>query len=360
MMSKWLFVALAVVLFMSDLADAKKKKKGGKGDKGVVFTNYGPYFSLPVVVGSQKTKLNVGVDGFYGSSVVYGTGAACDGSDSYCVQHDTFDQTKSSSFKPASNGRDFEFTLGTAYGVSGGDDYDVGSLKLKDTMFGVLTSIPRYLNRKTKNSGHIAMWAPERADDMKTTMQKLVELNKQQTVTFFAPRDANGQHTITFGAEDTTNCKKNWASFSNQKSLSPNTDEIRPWTIQWSSFKWGSYSKSEAVNVALNMQADFFAAPRQHANYIYNQLGAKYSYDYSGGLVDCAKRNSSPNLEFTANGKTFTLTPQQYIKMFDSNTCLLNIYPDDLNQWTLPYMFFQSYCVKFDYNKAEVSIADQK
>jgi hypothetical protein len=92
MMSKWLFVVLTVVLVLS--ADAKKnKKKKDKSGKGVEFTNYGPYFSLPVVVGSQKTKLNVGVDGFYGSSVVYGTGAACDGTDSYCVQHDTFDQT---------------------------------------------------------------------------------------------------------------------------------------------------------------------------------------------------------------------------------------------------------------------------
>jgi len=358
-MSKWLFVVLAVVLVLS--ADAKKnKKKKDKSGKGVEFTNYGPYFSLPVVVGSQKTKLNVGVDGFYGSSVVYGTGAACDGTDSYCVQHDTFDQTKSSSFKPASNGRDFEFTLGTAYGVSGGDDYGVGSLQLKDTMFGVLTSIPRYLNRKTKNSGHIAMWAPEKEEDMKTTMQKLVELNKQQTVTFFAPTDAAGLHAITFGAEDTTRCKNNWASFANQKSLNPNTDEIRPWTLQWSSFKWGSYSKSEAVNVALNVAADYFVAPRRHSTYIYNALGAKYSYDYSGGLVDCSKRNSAPNLEFTANGRTFSISPQQYIKEFDSSHCLLNIYPDDLNQWTLPYMFHQKFCVKYDYSKATVSIADTK
>lgn len=78
----------------------------------------------------------------------------------------------------------------------GGDDYTVGSLSLKDTMFGVLTSIPRYLNRKTRNSGHIAMWAPEREEDMKTTMQKLVELNTQKTVTFFAPAYANNRVKI--------------------------------------------------------------------------------------------------------------------------------------------------------------------
>jgi hypothetical protein len=60
-------------------------------------------------------------------------------------------------------------------------------MSLKPTMFATLSSIPRFLNRKTKNSGHIAMWAPEDTEDMKTTMQKLVELNDQKTITFYGP-----------------------------------------------------------------------------------------------------------------------------------------------------------------------------
>ncbi|KAI6191024.1 Cathepsin D-like [Aphelenchoides bicaudatus] len=359
MASKLLVALVVCAILLSNFADAKpRQRKQKKSGNAVKFTNYGPFFSLPVVVGSQKTKLNVGVDGFYGSSVVYGPGAACDGSDSYCVQHDTFDQTKSSSFKPASNGREFEFTLGTAHGVSGGDDYSVGSLSLKDTMFGILTSIPRYLNRKTKNSGHIAMWSPKDAEDDKTTMQKLVELNSVKTVTFSAPSDSNGLHTVTFGGDDTKNCKK-FTSYPNQPHLSKD-EEISPWTIQFSSFKWGSYSKTEAVNIAMNVASDYFVAPKRHANYIYNQLGAKYNYDYSGGMVDCSKRSSAPNLEFSANGKTYVVTPNQYIKAFDSSNCLLNIYPDELNQWTLPYMFHQTYCVKYDYGAKTVGIADKK
>lgn len=167
----------------------------------------------------------------------------------------------------------------------------------------------------------------------------------------------NGKHAITIGSEDTTHCKNNWSKFASQTPVDP---QHMPWTINWSGFKWGSQMVNEKMNVALSPSADFFVAPRRHANYFYEKLGATYSYRYSGGMVDCSKRNSAPNLEFnTPDGKKFIATPQQYIKMFDSSNCLLNIYPDELDQWTMPYMFFQKYCVKFDYGMKQVSIADQ-
>jgi len=351
-MNKWSAIVLVVVLFA--LVDAKKMKNN-KAAKGM-FTN--PFFSLPLTVGSQKTTLNVSIDGYYGSSLVYGKDVACDGSDYYCVQHATFDHTASSSFKVAVESRSFEFTLGTADGLSGSDDISVGSLKLKKAMFGVAESIPRHLNRKTKNSGHLAMNAPESDPMEKTTMQLIVEQASAPQLTFYAPADMNGEHAVTIGSEDTTHCKKNWERFDNKVSVA--SPKRKPWTVNWSAFKWGSYAKTEKLNVALNPASDFFVAPRRHANYIYKQLNAQYSYDYSGGMVDCAQRSSAPNIEFTAGGRKLIVTPKQYIKMFDSSHCLLNIYPDELDQWTMPYMFFQKYCVKFDYGAKTVSVADQK
>lgn len=59
-------------------------------------------------------------------------------------------------------------------------------------------------------------------------------------------------------------------------------------------------------------------------------------------------------------GRTIVIKPDQYIKQFDSTHCLLNIYPDELDLWTMPYMFFQGRCVRFDYGAKEVSLAEQK
>jgi hypothetical protein len=137
---------------------------------------------------SPETKLTVSVDGYYGASVIFGAGVTCDGSDSYCVRHKTFDHTASSTFTPANPGHHFEFSLGTAEGPSGSDDLEVdGTLKLNQTMFGVAQSIPRHLNRKTKDSGFLAMNAPETEEDEKTTMQKVVEQASKPQITFHAP-----------------------------------------------------------------------------------------------------------------------------------------------------------------------------
>jgi len=354
-----LFIILVIVSVLLSNVDAKKKKsKAKKNGKPQEFKANGPFFSLPLTVGSQKTKLMVGVDSYYGATLVYGTGTKCDGSDSYCIPHDTFDKTQSMTYNPHMEQHSFDFTLGSVTGTPGEDTLSVGSLKLNKGMFALTQSIPRHMNRKCpKTSGFIAMNAPETDDADKTTMQLFVEQASSPVITFFAPADQTGEHVITIGGMDTKRCK-NWIDFQNQPSVDTNH---KPWTIQFSGFKWGSYSKSEMLNVAMSTTADYFVAPKQHANYIYKQLNAKYSYDYSGGLVDCSKRNTAPNIEFTVpGGKKLSVSPMSYIKMFSSSVCLLNIYPDELNQWTMPYQFHQTYCVKYDYGKKTVSIADHK
>jgi len=354
-----LFITLVIVsvLLLSDV-DAKKKK-AKKDGKSQEFKANGPFFSLPLTVGSQKTKLNVGVDSYYGATFVYGTGIKCDGSDSYCIPHDTFDKTQSMSYTEHKPAHSFDFSLGVVTGAPSTDAISVGSLKLKSTMFALGESIPRHMNRKCpKTSGFISMNAPETEDADKTTMQLIVEQASSPIITFFAPTDQTGEHAITIGGMDTKRCKNNWIDFQNQPSVDPNH---KPWTIQFSGFKWGSYSKPGMLNVAMSTTADYFVAPKEHANYIYKKLNAKYSYDYSGGLVDCSKRDTASNIEFTVpGGKKLSVSPKSYIKMFSSSVCLLNIYPDELNQWTLPYQFHQTYCVKYDYGKKTVSIADHK
>ncbi|KAI6171481.1 hypothetical protein M3Y97_01049200 [Aphelenchoides bicaudatus] len=223
---------------------AKRKAPSARRDEdggadGKQFTNNGPYFSLPVVLGSQKAKVNVGVEGVYGASVIYGPKVLCSG----CPSHATFDREASTSFKVEVSNKNFSFSLGTAIADAGDDYMAVGSMELNPTMFAVATKIPNHLHYKTKNSGHIAMWGPEDDEPMKTTMQKLVELNDNKIVTFYAPVDQNGMHAITFGREDTTHCKSNWATFDNVPVVVDNPDDKdkSPWIMNMNCVRWGSY-----------------------------------------------------------------------------------------------------------------------
>lgn len=185
-MNKWLALLLVVALAASDV-DAKsvKRKKDNKGTNQ--FITDGPYFSIPIVIGSQKTKLRVGVEGMYGASVFYGKGMTCNGMKNYCVPRDSFDYTSSSSFKMAVDPDEFTFSSGNATGFAGNDDLSIGSLTLKDTMFGIARNIPSHLNRYSDNSGHLAMNSPVTLDSDKTTMQKFAEQASKPTITFYAP-----------------------------------------------------------------------------------------------------------------------------------------------------------------------------
>ncbi|KAI6239314.1 Saccharopepsin [Aphelenchoides fujianensis] len=339
-----------LVLTVLLLADAKPKgKKGGKAKKVLEHSAAGPFFTIPVEVGSQRTKLLLGVDGFYGAAIVFSNRAGAGGGG--------FDRTKSSSWKVADPDRHFDFSLGTAQGPSGTDYLRVGKLPpMKMAMFGNPDSATSNgLSKLPQAAGFIAMWAPQAKDEDKTEMQHVVESAKKPIITFHASADLNGRHSVTIGKEDSTNCRNNWISLKNVASLDTNE---RPWTVQVDGFAWGSYRGAKQT-VALNVGADYFVAPKTHANYIYSQLGAKYSNRYHGGLVNCNKLTTAPDLVFSVGGKQLKISATSYIKQFNSNTCLLNIYPDDINWWTLPYMFHQKRCVKYDYGAQTVNIADQ-
>ncbi|KAI6225373.1 Peptidase A1 domain-containing protein [Aphelenchoides fujianensis] len=310
----------------------------------------GPFFTIPVEVGSQRTKLFLGIDGFYGAAIIFSNKAGSGGGG--------FDRTKSSTWKVAEADRKFDFSLGTAQGPSGNDYLRVGELPpLTMAMFGNPDSASsNALAKLPQASGVIAMWAPQAKDADKTEMQFIVESAKKPIITFHAPASLDGRHTVTIGKEDSSNCRHNWISLKNVASLDK---EQRPWTVRMHGFSWGSYKKNSKQTVAFNVGADYFVAPKAHAHHIYNKLGAKYSSRYHGGLVNCNKRSTAPDLVFTAGGKKLKISAKSYIKMFNSNTCLLNIYPDDINWWTLPYQFHQKRCVKYDYGAKTVNIADQ-
>jgi len=90
---------------------------------------------------------------------------------------------------------------------------------------------------------------------------------------------------------------------------------------------------------------------------IANQVGAIFSPQDGLFLLDCITTTDLPNLNFELGGKTYSLTPDDYILQDDANICILALMPQRFPVWILGDIFMRKFVTVFDYSKKRVGLA---
>jgi hypothetical protein len=158
--------------------------------------------------------------------------------------------------------------------------------------------------------------------------------------------DSSG--TITFGGQDTKNCKS-FRTFPSEDNDS--------WKIWVSKASYNNKDVSGAYSTLLNLNTDRLALP----NDIYKAITA-----YFGGsttYLSCSGHDSLPDLQLTIYGKQYKLSIKSYITKMSSQPsyCQLSIdqtSSDDEDQIIVGRHILDNYCLFLDFAESDIGLAE--
>jgi len=135
------------------------------------------------------------------------------------------------------------------------------------------------------------------------------------------------------------------------------------WEIKGDAFNVGSYS-SAAKNFVLDTGTSIMAGPVKDVNAIAKMVGA-HRLTAQEWTVPCNKVSSLPNVDIVINGKTYTLTPDDYVIKDENVICLFGFTGIDIPAprgplWILGDIFIRKFYTVFDLAQNRVGLANMR
>ncbi|KAI8947502.1 aspartic peptidase domain-containing protein [Xylaria longipes] len=277
-----------------------------------------------------------------------------------CFLHSKYDSSSSSTYKK--NGTDFEIRYGSGSlsGFVSQDDVTIGDLKIKGQDFAEATSEPGLAFAFGRFDGILGMGFDRISVNgivppfYQLVNQKLID---EPVFAFYLNSESGSDDSeVVFGGVD----KDHYTGKITEIPLRRKAY----WEVDLDSISFGGETAElDNTGVILDTGTSLIALPSDLAELLNKEMGAKKGFNgqYS---VDCAARDSLPDVTFKLSGYDFSITPYDYI-LEVSGSCISTFMGMDLPAPVGPLAilgdaFLRKWYSIYDLGKGTVGLAKAK
>ncbi|OAA77330.1 vacuolar protease A precursor [Akanthomyces lecanii RCEF 1005] len=338
----------ADIMFNNQVAESKDGHP-------VPVTNFAnaQYFS-EIQIGTPPQTFKVVLD--TGSSNLWVPSQSC--SSIACFLHSTYDSSSSSTYKK--NGSDFEihYGSGSLTGFVSNDVVTIGDLKIKNTDFAEATNEPGLAFAFGRFDGILGLgYDSISVNKMVPPFYQMInqKLIDKAVFAFYLGKEDEGSEAI-FGGVDKDH-------YTGKIEYIPLRRKAY-WEVDFDAIAFGDeVAELENTGVILDTGTSLNTLPTDLAELLNAEIGAKKGF---GGqyTIDCAKRDSLPDITFTLAGSNYTLPASDYILEL-GGSCVSTFTPLDMPEPVGPLAilgdaFLRRYYSVYDLEKGAVGLAKAK
>jgi hypothetical protein len=306
-------------------------------------------FYGPISLGTPEQSFKVIFD--TGSSNLWVPSSKC----SLCT-HTKYDSSQSTSY--VANGTSFaiEYGSGSLSGFLSQETLTLGSLQVTKQVFAEATSVPGLSFALGKFDGIMGMgWPTISVDGVVPPIQNMIAQGviANGLFAFYLPSSSLVQGELDIGDYDSTH-------FSGDLFYHPVSKEGY-WQIQIDGIQINGASVTSVDAAIIDTGTSLLVGPKKEVSAIAKTLGASCSLLTGECTVACSARSTMPTIDIMFGGKTFPLTPNQYV-LDVSGECLLGMEGMDIPApagplWILGDVFIREYYTVFDVDNARIGVA---
>lgn len=324
-----------------------------KDDGSIVINDYenSQYYG-EISLGTPAQKFEVIFD--TGSSDLWVASTQCDSS---CGRHAEYDSTASSTY--AANGTEFKIMYGSGpvAGFQSVDVLDMGGLKVQNQMFAEVTDASGLgaAYKLGKFDGILGMAFPVLSvNGVPTAFENLVDQKLVDTAefAFYLGNSRSDRGELLLGGTDP-------AHYTGEITW-VNLLSATYWEITLSGMSVGGTQYiSGGAKAIVDSGTSLLTGPSDSVKAIAAQIGAKEIIE--GEYMVACDYEGLPNFDFVIDGKTYTLTAEEYL-IPDGDLCLLGMIGLDIPRpngplWILGDVFMRKYYTVFDTANERVGFA---